>query len=283
MLATAFRPAAAQVFTIDTNKSSITISGTIIGGTIMPQGNGSLTAAMGGTLNATVTGNSIQFTGQSQILAETNGSWQPKSDGSSGSEPADFGGQANLGLASGDAALRQVQLDVSSPLIPLTGGQFESTNLTFQFPTNSLSSLAYNTSGLVSKHGSIQLTGYATNKVTSLGYLTNSGAQQVITIPVDATFYLSLLSSKDTTIRLQGQLVAAQSTQAPLTVQSVAVKNNSLLLQWQASPGTQFQVQSTTNFNSWRTNATIVTPASGSYTWTGAIGGTLGFYRLAKP
>ena len=275
-------PGAAQVFTVDTNKSSVTISGIVIGGTIMSQAPGSLTAAIGGTIKAAVTGSSIQFTGQSQILAETNGSWQPKSDGTTGSEPGDFGAQANLGFASGYAALRQIQLDVFSPAMSVTGGQFNSTNLTFQFSSNALSALDYIVSGLVNKHGAYLLTGYATNKVTSLGSITTSGNQQVLSIPVDATFYLSLLSANDTTIRLQGQLVAAQSAQGAFTVQPVTVSNQKLVLQWQANPGTQVQVQSTTNFSLWQTNATIVTPASGAYGWTGAISGPVRFFRLAK-
>lgn len=277
-------PCPAQVFTIDTNQSSITISGTAAGGTITPQSPGSLTTKIGGTLNATLVGNTIQFTNQSQILAQTNGSWQPKADGTTGSEPADFGGQASLagGLASGFAALRNIQLDCTSPPISINAGQFNSTNVTFLFPSNSLSALAYNVSGFINTHGSIALTGYATNKVTSLGSLTTVGSQQTLTIPVNATFTFKLISANDTMITLQGQLVAVHGTQAPFQVQTVAVKNQQLLLTVQAAAGQQIQVQSSTNLTKWQTNATVVIPASGSYTYTGAVTGPVGFYRLAK-
>jgi hypothetical protein len=271
-----------QVFNLETNQSTVTISGSVVGGAISNQGPGSLTTRIGGSMQVSLTGNTIQFTGQSQIFAETNGNWQPMADGTAGSAPADFGGTASAGFASGVAALRNIQLDVISPTINISGGQFDSTNLTFLFPSNSLSSLAYNVSGLVSKHGSIALIGYATNKVTALGSLTTAGSQQVLTIPVDATFYLKVLSSSDTVIRLHGQLVAVQSAQAPLAVQSVAVQNQSIMIQWQASPGAQFQIQSSTNLGAWRTNTTVVTPASGSYTWTGAVSGPVQFFRLAK-
>jgi hypothetical protein len=276
--------AQAQVFNVDTNRSSVTISGNVAvaGGTIMTQGPGSLTAAIGGTIQVALAGNTIQFTGQSKILAETNGSWQPKADGTAGAEPADFGGQANLGIASGVAALRDIQLDAISPPINIVSGQFDSTNLTFLFPSNSLSTLAYNFSGLISTHGSDVLSGYATNKVTSLASLATVGNQQVLTIPVDATFLLKLVSPNDTTIRLQGQLVAVQSTQTALQVQSLAIQNQSILLQWQGQPGSQFQIQSSTNLSRWQTNAAIVTPASGTYTWTGAVSGPVKFFRLAK-
>lgn len=274
--------ARAQVFTLETNLSTVTISGSVIGGVISNQGPGSLTTTIGGSIQVQLNGSSIQFIGQSEILAETNGSWQPLADGSAGSALADFGGTASTAFASGVAALRNVQLDLISPVINLSGGQFDSTNLTFLFPSNALSSLAYNATGLLSKHGSIALTGYATNRVTALSTLTTAGSQQTLTIPVDATFYLKVLSANDTVIRLQGQLMATQSVQAPLTVQSIAVQNQSLLIKWQASPGAQFQIQSSTNLTAWRTNATVTTSSSGVYTWTGSISGPLQFLRLAK-
>lgn len=273
---------AAQVFTLDTNQSSVTISGSVLGATMAAQGAGSLTASIAGNLRVALAGNTIQFVGQSQILALTNGSWQPKADGSAGNAPADFGAQGNLGFAAGVASLRGVQLDVVSPPIPLSGGEFDSTNLTFLFPSNSTSSLSYNVTGLFKQQGSIPLTGYATNKVTALSSLSTVGSQQVLTIPVDATFYLTVLSANDTVIRLQGKLVATLLSQAPLQVQSVTLQSQSLLLQWQGAPGQQFQIQSSTNLNAWQTNATITTPASGSATWTGAVSGPARFFRLAK-
>ena len=277
------KAAIAQVFTIDTNQSSVTISGTVMGAAITPQGPGSLAGVIGGTLQTALAANKIQFTGQSKILAETNGSWQPKSDGTAGSEPADYGGSVNLGLATGLAALRNVQLDVISTNVDVNAGKFDSSSLTFFFPSNAVSALAYNITGL-NKHGVAALTGYATNKVTSLASLTTVGSQQVLTIPVDATFMLKLVTPNDTIIRLQGQIVATQGSQpAPLKVQSFAVTNQAILLQWQAAPGQQFIVQSTTNLTGgWQTNATIVTPASGANTYTGAAVGPVKFFRLAK-
>src|SRR6516164_4924009 len=110
--------ASAQVFTLDAQQSMVTISGSVVGGVITNQGLGSLTTKFGGTIKVSVTGNSLQFTGQSQLLGQTNGSWQPKADGTAGSEPADYGGQVSLApLGSGVAALREIQLDALSPVI----------------------------------------------------------------------------------------------------------------------------------------------------------------------
>jgi len=275
----------AQVFTIDPQQSLVTIAGTVVGGTITNQGPGSLTTKFGGTIRATVSGGSIQFKGQSQLLGQTNGSWQPLADGTGGSAPANYGGYASVGFAAGNAALRDLLFDVISPQLGLTNGQFASASLTFLFPSNATSTLAYNVTGLINKHGVIALSGYATNKITALSSLTTAGpqGQQVLTIPVDATYYFTALTANDTVIRLTGQLVAvAAGGSTPLEVQSFAVQQQSILLQWQGSPGSQFQVQSSTDLNAWQTNAIITTPASGSYTWTGGISGPLQFFRLAK-
>jgi hypothetical protein len=273
----------AEVFTLDPEQSLVTISGSVVGGTITNQGPGSLTTKFGGTIQVSITGNSLQFTGQSHVVGETNGSWQPKSDGSSGTEPADYGGYANVGIAAGNAALRDLLFDVVSQPLTLNGGKFDSSSLTFFFPSNATSSLAYNVSGLLSKHGVITLSGYATNKIAALSSLSSSGGQQTLTIPIDATYYFKALAANDTVITLTGQVVAVQSGGGGgLQVQSFAVQQQAVLLQWQGAPGTQFQIQSSTDLSAWLTNAIIVTPASGSYTWTGAISGPLQFFRLAK-
>jgi hypothetical protein len=237
---------------------------------------------VGGTIRATLNGANLQFPGQSVIASQTNGSWQPLHDGSAGSAPADFGGKANLIIASGLAALRNIQLDVFAPPIPVNGGKFDSSSLTFGFPTNASSSLDYNVSGLVSKTGSVPLTGYATNKVTALASLSTSGNQQTMTIPVDATFFFTLTSANDTVIRLQGQLVATQAVESAFQIQNLTVTGPEVLLQWQASAGEQVQVESSTNLQTWVTNATITATASGLYTWTGAVSGPLDFFRLAR-
>ena len=271
-----------QVFTIDAAQSSVTISGTVAGGAIAAQAPGSLTTKLGGTVRATLNGGNLQFPGQSAIAAQTNGSWQPLHDGTAGSAPADFGGKANLVIATGLAALRNIQLDVFAAPIPVSGGTFDSSSLTFGFLTNSLSSLDYNVSGLLSKSGSVPLTGYATNKVTALASLSTTGNQQTMTIPVDATFYFTLSTTNDTVIRLQGQLVATEVAQGSFQVQSLTVTSQEVVLQWQASAAQQVHVQSSTNLQAWTTNATINAAAPGVYTWTGAVSGPLNFFRLAK-
>ena len=267
---------------IDTNLSSISISGTVLGNAITNQGPGSLTAAIGGTLQATTTGSSITFTGQSMIQAFDSGSWQPNADGTAGSQPANYGGLANTPLGAGVAALRNVLLDVISPAIDISGGQFDSSSLTFFFPSNSSSAFSYNVSGFLNLHGSQPLTGYATNKVTRLGSLTSTSGGQQIEIPVNATFFLSLVSADDTAITLHGQVVAVENGAAPLTIQSIGVQGNTVTVQWQASPNQQIHIETSIDLRNWLTNAGNITSSNGTYTWSAPATGPLGFVRLAK-
>ena len=276
-------PVLAQVFTIDTNQSTITLSGSVLGYAFMAQGPGSLTTSYQGTVQTALAGGTIQFTGQSLIQAQTNGSWQPKADGSAGSQPANYGAMANAGgLAAVTAALRNVQFDVISPVINVAGGQFDAQSLTFSFPTNAASTLAYNVTGFLSTSGAKPLSGYATNAVASQGTLATSGAQQTLTIPIDATFLLTLVSANDTTVNVKGQLVATRATTTPLAIQSINVQAHTATLQWQSAPGEEFQVQSSTNLSTWQTTAANVTSATGTYTWSGAATAVQQFFRIAK-
>ena len=272
-----------QTFLIDSNQSSITISGTVVSATITSQGPGSLTTSISGTLQAAVAGSSIQFGGQSQIKANNNGSWQPKADGTAGTAPANYGAMGTTILGSGVAALRDVLLDVMSGSIPINNGQFDASGLTFLFPTNANSTFAYNVGGFLPQHGVQALIGYATNKVTAMGTLTASGGQQTIGLPINATFVFSLISSGDTVITLKGQLVATQTAQAPpLVVQSFILQDQNIALQWQGSPGEQFKILSSSDLNTWQTNPINPTFANGIYTWSVPATNPVQFLWLAK-
>jgi len=206
---------AVQVFTIDATRSSLTISGNVVGSDLTAQGPGSLTTAMAGTVQVATSEGVIRFPGDSRIAASTNGVWQPLADGSKGSAPASFGGKVDFGLAAGNAAVRDVQLDLSSDSLPLSSGNFDASRLVFVFAPSAKGSFAYDVTGLVAQHGAVLLEGSATNASTALATLTASGTSQVLTIPINATFRSKLLSPDDTVLTLQGQLVAVLDTPAP--------------------------------------------------------------------
>lgn len=201
----------AETFTVDSAQSSITLSGTALGFSFQEQGTGSLTAHYGGTILATVTGTNISFTGSSQILALTNGTWQPDANGASGSAPADYGGQASAFVSQAKAAVRDLQLDVTSGAIPVTNGQFDSSSLVFQIPLNSSSALDYQVTGLAATQGRISLAGLATNAVATTATLVTSGTTQTLTIPIHAGYQFTMLTSNDLELLLSGQLVATRT------------------------------------------------------------------------
>jgi len=272
-----------DVFTVDPDQSSIALSGSALGSTFQEQGLGSLTTTFTGTLSADITDTTIQFTGQSLLEAQDNGSWQPKADGSSGSEAANYGAQASSILGNAEAALRQIQLNVTSPSLSLTNGQFASGSLAFFFPTNAPSTLAYTVSSfLLNKSGSVALNGYATNNVTTFASLATVGGQQILTIPVNAQYFFTLVSANDTTVSLKGQLVAKRGASVPLVIQSMTIQTQVVTLQWQSAPGQLYQIQSSTDLSHWTTNAANVTSPTNSYSWSGAATALEQFFRLAQ-
>ncbi len=145
--------AAPTVFNLVSNQSEITLSGTVIQSAIQEQAPGSMTTHFTGTINADVTGTTIQFTGGGLIVAETNGSWQPLPGGGSGSAPACYGGKGTISLGffsvTAVGAVRNVELSLLSPSLNKTNGSFVSDGLLFAFPTNSTAAFDYNAGGVL--------------------------------------------------------------------------------------------------------------------------------------
>ena len=288
VLTVALTSVAADVFTLDTNQSSLTVSGTVQGAAIAQQAPGSLTTKYGGTLQATQTGNTIQFTDQSLITALNSGNWQPLTNGSAGLAPANYG--ASVSLAAGfvrvKAALRLLQIGISSPAIAVNGnGQLALNNLVLSFPSNATSFLAYQETGLASGSGSTALTGQSTNNSPTFATLSTTGNLQVLTIPVNTQFTFSTASANDTILNVVGQLVATEPTIPVVVVpvlQPPTVQTQIVTLRWQAPAGQLFQVQSSTNFAIWQTNAVNVTSATTNYIWNGPDTAPRAFFRLAQ-
>src|ERR1019366_3883525 len=106
------------------------------------------------------------------------------------SAPADYGAVASVnyppfGFITVYGGLRNISFDVTSPVLPVTGGAFNGTNLVFSFASIN-AALDYYSSFL---HGSLALTGYATNTVATGATETVNGSTQTLVIPIDATFF----------------------------------------------------------------------------------------------
>jgi hypothetical protein len=219
----------ADVFILDTSQSYVSISGNVVGSPIREQGPGSLTAHYGGTLLAEVSADTIQFPGQSQMVAFNSGSWQPLADGGDGSEPANYGGTATAFFTTGVAAIREMRADVTSGVVAITDGRFDTQGLTFFIPADAPSSLSYRLRGLYNSSGVESLRGESATGQEAQASLTTAGDQQVLAIPINYTFYYSLVAQNDSAVTLRGQLVATRSLSAPIPPQWVTP-------QWQDSP-----------------------------------------------
>ena len=201
--------AAPVTFTLDPTQSSITASGNAAGNTFQEQGPGSLTARYEGTIKADLGSSTIQFLRGSAIDALVSGNWQPRSGGAAGTEPADYGAQASSFLGTVRGAFRNILLDVSSQVINVNpNGTFDSSSMTFIFPTNSNARFDYN-AGFAS--GSRPFAGESTNRTTTTATLTTTGDSQRLVIPVRATFFFRTLADGDSTLNLDGQLVATRT------------------------------------------------------------------------
>src|SRR5262249_35952081 len=94
-------------FLVDSSSSSLTLSGDVSGSAIQPQAAGSLTTSYVGTIAAMWdrVANTINFlSAGSDVSALNSGNWQPLVGGGSGSAPANYGGQGNLGFVTAGAA-----------------------------------------------------------------------------------------------------------------------------------------------------------------------------------
>jgi hypothetical protein len=273
--------AGAVVFTIDSSQSQISLSGKIAGFPLTAQGAGSLMTTYSGNINADVAGSTIQFTGSSAIIAKTNGVWQPAVGGASGSALADYGAQANLSFfGTGYGAARNIVLDLTSPLLTLTGTNFDSTALVFSFATSSASSFDYYTS---LKHGTLSLTGNSTNSVANGASLTTNGNVMKLVIQINAQFAFTLLNAGDTPLDLTGQIVATNlmTAAASLNISSIVLNNQNVVLTVENALA-QSQLQTSTNLTSWLPASTTVSNYSGSMIFTTPLSGPQSFFRVQQ-
>jgi hypothetical protein len=265
--------AAPVQFTVDESQSKITLSGTVLGIALQEQGPGSMTTSFYGTIAADVTSSAIQFTGGSALTARTNGVWQPGPKGASGSAPADYAAQATTIISSVKGALRNIVLDLTSGVLPISGGLFDASALVFAFPTNSVASFDYD-AGIFGKNG-ITLSGVSTNKIVNGATL--DSASQTLTISVDTEFLLSGVVSG--TLHLKGTLVAQGAPQPLIT--SIEVKGQSVILHVQ-NAGSNPSLFSSTDLKQWTSRTPTVSSDANGLVLTLPVGGPQEFYRVAK-
>ncbi|MBV9008163.1 MAG: PEP-CTERM sorting domain-containing protein [Verrucomicrobia bacterium] len=200
-----------DTFTLDPTASTLTVSGNnIYVGMFAPQGANSLTTSYSGTIDATVTANSITFN-SAALAAAVSGNWQPAAGGAAGSAPADYGitfAPPYTGLAY--AAIRNLVLDLSSNAIPTTAGSFDSTQISI-----AASSGTTDYTGPLGS-GSIDLTKLGSGPNGAMpGILTMVGGIETLTIPISFSETLSVVGPNDTTATFTGTMVATEMLPVP--------------------------------------------------------------------
>jgi len=244
---------AADAFVLDPDRSEVTLNGTMAGTTAGEQGPGSLTSKLSGTLLVEATASTIHFPGGSALDAEASGPWQPDVDGASGSALADFAGQA---LGSAVVALRDVVMDVvTAQPLALTGGQFAAKDIQFVFPTGGSAAMDYRISipPFFSEAARESLEGITTNKVATTGSLVEAGGLLTLTIPLNATYSFDLVSPDDSSLSVQGQLVATRVSSGPAepSLGEVRVEGGSLVFAWSSEEGQTFTVLQSSGLGAW--------------------------------
>jgi hypothetical protein len=269
--------AAPVEFTIDEAQSKITMAGKVLGNALTEQGTGSLTTSFYGSIRADVTATGIQFIGGSSLTARTNGVWKPGPKGAAGSAPADYAAQASTLFASVKGALRNVVLDVTSGVLPVSNGQFDASTLLFQFPTNSTASFDYD-AGLIGA-GGVALSGASTNRIAKGASIQDASGSQTLTIPVDTEFKFKALVPDDSVVQLSGMLVGKAVALPEIT--SIAVTNQTVILHVQGT-GPNPGVLSSPDLKQWTSRAPTQTSTTNGVVLTLPVGGAQEFYRVTK-
>jgi hypothetical protein len=240
-----------KTFMLDTNNSSLTISGTLGSAKFQQQGPDSMTTKISGTIIADVTSSNITFAGGSAMIALTNGNWQPGPGGVAGSAPANFGVKVTVYyIITAMAAVRNALLDVTSSPLTVTGGAFPGRQLQFFFPPASTTVLDYSAGSLAS--GSDTLMNAFTNNENANATLVVQGSQQVLTIPVDISG-AKTIAPGTVNYRLVGQLVAQAPVSVPLQINTFQASSGQLTFTIATTPGQSYTILGATNLTDWAT------------------------------
>jgi hypothetical protein len=236
-----------------------------------------LTAAYNGSVNATVSGSAIQFTGSSNIAATINGVWRPAVGGLAGSAPADYGAQVNLGFLFGTAygAVRSLVLDMTSPLLTLTQTNFDSSKLIISIVTNSNPVLDFSSS---LGSGSTSLSGDSTNSIATGSSISTNGDLVRLVIQINTTF-----ATTNSALTLTGKIVATNSLSAfvPPVITRVVVTNQNFVLTV-SNATMQSQLLISTNLTTWSPASATISTNGGFIIFKTPMSGPRTFFRMQK-
>ncbi|HMJ06125.1 MAG TPA: PEP-CTERM sorting domain-containing protein [Chthoniobacterales bacterium] len=197
--------ARADVFTINPLQSILTINSVNVAGNVgTAQPPSGFMTGYTGTIDATVTGMSIQFNSASAD-ALVSGLYQPAPGGGAGMAPGDYGGQFTVaGIFPGFFALRDILATLSSGPITLAGPNFDASQLLF---TALGGSGDYQVAAL-GLMGTTSLANSSAQNGGNPGSISMVSGVQTLNIPIDVTLTFTGIAPGDSMVRLTGNLVA---------------------------------------------------------------------------
>ena len=190
---------------------------------------------------------------------------------------ANYAAQASSLLGTIRGALRDLVLDLTSGVLPVTNGGFDAAGLLFAFPTNSLASFDYD-AGFLGSDG-IALSGIATNKIVNGATLTGAAGAQTLTIQVDTEFKFRALTPNDSAVHLTGKLVAVQAAPA-VSITSIEIRGQQVVLHVQGA--TEPRLDSSPNLSTWSTRTPEKSSDANGTVLTLPLDGAQEFYRVAN-
>jgi hypothetical protein len=200
------------VFNEVQNQSPLTLSGTIAGQDMQPQGTGALTTTYFGTFGTDIdmTNGLIKFIGGgNDFCAANTGNWAPLPDGSDGTAPAEYGFQVSIRNFPFHGAIRDYHMETDTggqalALYPNADGSFgfaSAQTIKINAGTGTFSFLPMLGSGPINFSG---LAG--PNQADDGTLIVNSNGSFHITIPISAS-YNTTIGGIRTTLNVNGQIV----------------------------------------------------------------------------
>ena len=291
------------VFSVAEEESVLSLSGTAINIAIQPQEEGSLSAAYSGTLRILLADSRIQFQPASQIDAQPSGEWEPKSEGKSGSAPADYGGivPGNALFGNTFAAARNVKFTLTSDWTELSERnekmEFSASSLLFAIPADLDSVLDTATLGLFPIRLGTPIDGISgLNRQETPASLAVQGNIQTLTIPVQVEVFARILSDDDLKLTFSGQIIARRNLlekptmPAPPRLAIQRLPTGEVQLSWNAIPGDNYLMEQSINLRQWEAavpadgnSQPILIRANGkTLLWTAPTDETARYYRVIR-
>jgi hypothetical protein len=255
----------------------MTLSGSILGSPFQEQILGALRTTLTGQIQVNESDAGLQFANGSSIVAQINGSWFPATGGAPTSAPGEYGGITTTIAGKVWVAVRNLNLNVTSPALPLLNTQFDSSGLTFGVEPSCNASFDFNAGHLGAS--TISLSGPLTNEVVQGGVLTQVGNVQKLVIPISTHVTLSTLLQGDTVVQLSGQLVATH-TNLP-AINSISIQDQTVVLQASGNSSAS-SVEVSSDLKQWDTLPAAKSVTTGGTTFSFAVSGSARFYRLVQ-